>query len=201
MAQAVLQPALPLTHPVRIRADAGDGMRIPPDALVVLVGPSGCGKSTFARRWFGETEVVSSDECRRLVADDAGSQAASRAAFSVFYAILRGRLTLGRLAVADATSLTPWSRFKLRQIAGARGRPVVAIAFDAPLRLCLARQHLRERRVPPEVVESSFELFRQALPDLPHEGYTQLYVVEPAGEDRRQEDCPSPSGAATFGGP
>lgn len=178
MAQAVLRPALPLT-PVRIRADAGDEMEIPPDALVVLVGPSGCGKSTFARRWFGETEVVSSDECRRLVSDDAANQAVSREAFSVFYAILRARLTVGRVAVADATSLTPWSREKLRQIAGARGRPVVAVAFDAPLQLCLARQHQRERRVPPEVVESSYELFRQALLDLPREGYVRLYVVEP----------------------
>ena len=194
MAQAVLQPALPLTQPVRIRADAGDEMEIPPDALVVLVGPSGCGKTTFARRWFGETEVVSSDECRRLVSDDAGNQAVGRAAFSVFYAILRGRLTVGRLAVADATSLTPWSREKLRQIAGARGRPVVAVAFDAPLHLCLARQHLRERRVPPEVVESSFDLFRQALLDLPYEGYARLYVVESTPED--VEDLTEPGALA-----
>ena len=103
MAAAVLQPALPLT-PVRIRADEGDELEIPPDALVVLVGPSGCGKSTFARRWFRETEVVSSDECRRLVSDDAADQSVSREAFAVFYAILRGRLAAGRVAVADATS-------------------------------------------------------------------------------------------------
>ncbi|HEU0298437.1 MAG TPA: AAA family ATPase [Longimicrobium sp.] len=179
MAAEVLQPALPPTQPVRIRADRGDEMEIPPDALVVLVGPSGCGKSTFARRWFGETEVVSSDECRRLVSDNAASQAVSREAFAVFYAILRGRMSAGRVAVADATSLTPWSRQRLRQIAGARGRPVVAVAFDAPLSLCLARQHLRQRRVPPEVVEGSFGLFRQALQELPHEGYARLYVVEP----------------------
>jgi len=38
--------------------------------LVVLVGVSGSGKSTFARTHFKPTEVVSSDFCRGLVADD-----------------------------------------------------------------------------------------------------------------------------------
>ena len=154
-------------------------MDVPPGALVVLVGPSGCGKSTFARRWFGATEVVSSDECRRLVADDAASQDASRDAFAVFYALLRGRMNHGRTAVADATSLTPGSREKLRQIAVSRGRPVVAVAFDAPLELCLARQRTRERQVAQDVVERFFEQFQQALAELPREGYDRIYVVRP----------------------
>ena len=179
MAETVLQPARPVTPAVLIGEDEGERMEVPPGALVVLVGPSGCGKSTFARRWFRQTEVVSSDECRRLVADDPSDQDASRAAFAVFYALLRGRLGLGRLAVADATSLTPWSRQKLRQMAVARGRPVVAVAFDAPLELCLARQTHRERQVPADVVERAYELFRQALLDLPGEGYDRLYLVRP----------------------
>ena len=179
MAQAVLQPPRPLTPPVTIGEHQADAMEVPPGALVVLVGPSGCGKSTFARRRFKPTEIVSSDECRRLVADDPGSQEASRDAFAVFYALLRGRLNLGRLAVADATSLTPWSRQKLRQIALARGRPLVAVAFDVPLELCLARQHQRERQVPPDAVERAYSLFKQALLDLPHEGYDRIYLVRP----------------------
>jgi protein phosphatase len=179
MAQAVLQPPEPLTPVEVVGEDEGERMEIPPGALVVLVGPSGCGKSTFARRRFGDTEIVSSDECRRLVADDAGSQAASRDAFAVFYALLRGRMNQGRTAVADATSLTPWSRDKLRQIAVSRGRPVIAVAFDAPLELCLARQHHRDRQVPADVVERAHELFLQALHDLPREGYDRVYVVRP----------------------
>lgn len=179
MAEALLQPAHPLTAAESVGEDQGDLMQVPPGALVVLVGPSGCGKSTFARRWFGDAEVVSSDECRRLVADDAASQGASRDAFAVFYALLRGRMNQGRTAVADATSLTPWSRQKLRQIAVSRGRPVVAVAFDVPLELCLARQQHRERQVPADVVERAFEHFRQALLDLPREGYDRVYVVRP----------------------
>ena len=71
MAETLLQSPLPLTAAEPIGEREGDRMQIPPGALVVLVGTQGCGKSTFARRWFAETEIVSSDECRRLVADDA----------------------------------------------------------------------------------------------------------------------------------
>lgn len=155
------------------------GMQIAPDALVILVGPSGCGKSTFARARFAPSEIVSSDECRRMVADDETSQAASREAFAVFDAIVYGRLAHARRAVADATNLTPWSRARLAGMAREHGRPVVAIAFDAPLDMCIARQETRERRVAPDVIERHHALMRQALTELPGEGYVHLYIVRP----------------------
>jgi protein phosphatase len=150
---------------------------------VVLVGASGCGKSTFARAHFTETQIVSSDECRRRVSDDAADQGATREAFAVFYTLLRGRLTHGRLTVADATNLHPRSREKLRQAAASRRRPRVAIAFDVPLARCLERQGLRGRQVRAEVVERGWAEFQQALAELPHEGYLRVYVVRPAPAD------------------
>ena len=45
-------------------------MKIPELSLVVLMGPSGSGKSSFARKHFKPTEILSSDFCRGLVADD-----------------------------------------------------------------------------------------------------------------------------------
>ena len=50
---------------------------------MVLVGVSGSGKSTFAREHFGPYEVVSSDFCRGLVADDENDQSATEDAFEV----------------------------------------------------------------------------------------------------------------------
>lgn len=172
-------------HITELSAESGplavERMEIPPDALVVLVGASGCGKSTFARQHFTDTQVVSSDECRRLVSDDAGNQAATRAAFAVFYTLVRGRLSHGRLTVADATNLTPRSREKLRQAADSRRRPRIAIAVDVPLEVCLARQTTRARQVRREVVERGHAEFQQALRDLPHEGFAHVYVVRGGG--------------------
>ena len=45
-------------------------LAVPDLSLVVLVGASGSGKSTFARRHFRSTQVLSSDACRGMVADD-----------------------------------------------------------------------------------------------------------------------------------
>ena len=74
-------------------------------SLVVLVGASGSGKSTFARRHFKPTEILSSDFCRGLVADDENDQSASRDAFDVLHYIAGKRLAAGRRTVVDATSL------------------------------------------------------------------------------------------------
>lgn len=165
-------------------------MEIPPDALVVLVGAPGCGKSTFARERFTETQIVSSDECRRLVSDDAADQAATREAFAVFYTLLRGRLTHARLTVADATNLAPRSREKLRQAAHSRRRPRIAIAFDVPLDVCLARQAMRARQVRPDVVERHHAEFQQALRDLPHEGFARIYLVRPDADGAAPAEPP-----------
>ena len=51
---------------------------VPRMGLVLLVGVSGSGKSTFAARHFLPTQVLSSDSCRGLVADDENDQAATR---------------------------------------------------------------------------------------------------------------------------
>lgn len=160
--------------------EAGPGARllIPADALVVLVAPAGAGKSTFARRHFHDTEIVSSDRCRALVSDDEGDQRATGAAFEVFDAILRGRLALGRLSVADATNLEPVPRQRMRELARAHGRPVVALVLDVPRDLALARNRARARAVPEPVVELHFERFRRALDALPTEGYDALYRIE-----------------------
>ncbi|MET0398624.1 MAG: AAA family ATPase, partial [Longimicrobiaceae bacterium] len=157
-------------------------VEIPANALVVLVGPSGCGKSTFARRRFRDTEVVSSDGCRRLVADDEADQSATAQAFEVFHAIIRGRLSLGRLAVADATNLGPGARARLRGEAARRGAPAVALVLDVPLATCLAQNLERARRVPPEVIELHHAQLAAARDALPTEGFDAVHLVAPDTE-------------------
>lgn len=152
---------------------------IPARSLVILVGPSGCGKSTFAQQNFRASEVVSSDRCRWLVSDDEANQVASRAAFTVFHTIIRGRLSLGRVTVADATNLRPGARAELRVHAEESGAPVVALVFDVPVDLCLERNQARERRVGPEAIIRQFEQFERAKTLLPEEGYAAVHTVRP----------------------
>jgi predicted kinase len=164
-----------------------DAVTVPENALVILVGPSGCGKSTFARRSFRETEIVSSDACRRLVSDDEANQAATPQAFAVFHALIRGRLSLGRLTVADATNLIPHARAPLRAHAARFGAPTVVLVLDVPLEVCLEQARGRARHVRPEVILHHYEIFLAAKEALGTEGYDAVYVV---GSDARVEVGP-----------
>jgi protein phosphatase len=92
-------------------------LSIPDFSLVVLIGPSGSGKSTFARRCFRPTEVVSSDACRALVADDETDQAATPAAFEVLRLIAVKRLEARRLTVIDAINVRAEDRRRLVELA------------------------------------------------------------------------------------
>src|SRR5438874_12739904 len=92
-------------------------LAVPELCLVVLVGVTGSGKSTFARAHFKPTEILSSDFCRGLVADDENDQSASGDAFDVLHYIAAKRLTAGRLTVVDATNVSAENRKPLVTLA------------------------------------------------------------------------------------
>lgn len=121
-------------------------LRFPRFSLIVLIGPAGSGKSTFARRHFKLTEVVSSDSCRGLVADDATNQAATLAAFDVLRLIVCKRLAARRLTVVDATSVKSGDRKPLLELAREYHCPPVAVVFDLPADVCSARNDRRPDR-------------------------------------------------------
>src|SRR5688572_31007899 len=98
-------------------AEQKNSLTIPELSLVVLVGVTGSGKSTFARTHFKPTEVLSSDFCRGLVADDENDQGATNDAFEVLNFIAGKRLSAGRLTVVDATNVQPESRKALVTLA------------------------------------------------------------------------------------
>src|SRR2546421_12326007 len=108
---------------------------VPTDALVVLIGAAGSGKSTFAGRHFVSDCVVSSD---RLRAEMTGAPT-DAVVFVELHRRVQARLDGGRLAVVDATN-TDWMwRAQLVADARANGRPAMAIVFNLPADVCLAR--------------------------------------------------------------
>ncbi len=153
-------------------------LTIPELSLVVLVGASGSGKSTFARRHFKPTEVLSSDTCRGLVADNESDQAATKAAFEILHFIAAKRLAGGRLTVIDATNVQTEARKPLVALAREAHAIPVAIVFNLPERLCQERNRGRpDRNFGPHVVRQQAQSLRRSLRDLKYEGFRHIYVL------------------------
>ena len=153
-------------------------LRIPELSLVLLIGPSGSGKSTFARAHFKPTEVVSSDACRAMVADDENDQSATADAFDVVHLIASRRLARSRLTVIDATNVRRDARRPLIELARERYAQVVAIVFDLPEEILEERNRRRtDRRLPDHVLPQQRWQLLQSLPGLEREGFRDVHVL------------------------
>jgi protein phosphatase len=153
-------------------------LALPELSLVCLVGVSGSGKSTFARQHFGPYEVISSDQCRGLVADDENDQSATDAAFEVLHFIAGKRLDAGRLTVVDATNVQPASRRQLVALARAHDVLPVAIVLDLSERVCIDRNAGRpDRNFGDAVVRRQHDQLRRSLKHLGKEGFRKVHVL------------------------
>ncbi len=154
-------------------------LEIPELCLVALIGPSGSGKSTFAARHFKPTEVVSSDACRAMVADDPNDQAATPDAFALLNFIASTRLRAGRLTVIDATSVQPQARKSLVELAREHDCLPVAIVLNMPESVCLARNRGRDdRNLGDHVVRRQAQQLRRSMRGLRREGFRYIYVLD-----------------------
>ncbi|MFE5025000.1 polynucleotide kinase-phosphatase [Streptomyces sp. NPDC056656] len=153
-------------------------------SLVVLVGASGSGKSTFARRHFKPTEIISSDFCRGLVADDENDQSASRDAFDVLHYIAGKRLAAGRLTVVDATNVQQESRKQLVDLARQYDVLPIAIVLDIPEEVCAARNAERADRagMHRRVISRHTRELRRSLRHLEREGFRKVHILRGAEE-------------------
>jgi len=154
-------------------------IKVPKLSLVVLIGPSGSGKSTFAKKHFLPTEVLSSDFCRGLVADDENDQKATNPAFDVLHFIARKRLAAGKLTVVDATNVQREARKPLVQLAREFHAIPSAIVFDLPEKVCQARNVDRpDRNFGRRVIAQHRQQMRRSLRGLKKEGFRHIYVLK-----------------------
>jgi protein phosphatase len=161
-----------------MNAAATRELGIPELSLVVLIGASGSGKSTFARAHFRPTEVISSDFCRGLVADDENDQSATKDAFDVLRYIAGKRLAAGRLTVVDATSVQPEDRRPLVALAREYDVLPVAVVLNLPERVCLERNTGRpDRDFGAHVVRRQRDQLRRSLRGLQREGFRTVHVL------------------------
>ncbi|HUD39696.1 MAG TPA: polynucleotide kinase-phosphatase [Streptosporangiaceae bacterium] len=151
---------------------------IPELSLVVLIGVSGSGKSTFARRHFKPTEVISSDFCRGLVADDENDQSATKDAFDLLHYIAGKRLGAARLTVIDATNVQPQARKHFVDLAREHDVLPVAIVLDLPERVCAARNESRpDRQFGAQVIRRQHDQLRRGVRGLEKEGFRRVHVL------------------------
>ncbi|MFE7585754.1 polynucleotide kinase-phosphatase [Streptomyces gardneri] len=158
-------------------------------SLVVLVGATGSGKSTFARRHFKPTEIVSSDFCRGLVADDENDQSASKDAFDVLHYIAGKRLAAGRLTVVDATNVQQEARRQLVRLAREHDVLPIAIVLDLPEEVCRTRNAGRPDRadMPAHVIQRHRRELRRSLRGLEREGFRKVHVLRSVEEVEEAE--------------
>ena len=151
---------------------------VPAMGLVVLVGISGSGKSTFARSRFKPTEVVSSDFCRGLVADDENDQSATPDAFDVLHYIVGTRLRRGLLTVVDATNVQQQARASLVKLAKSHDVLVDAIVIDVPESVAIERNKERpDREFGSHVVSRQHRDLERSLRRLGKEGFRRVHVL------------------------
>lgn len=158
-------------------------LRIPSMGLVVLVGISGSGKSVFARTHFKPTEVVSSDFCRGLVADDENDQSATADAFDVLHYIAGTRLRRGLLTVVDATNVQQAARASLIKLAKSHDVLVDAIVLDVPEALAIERNKRRPGRdFGSHVISRQYRDLKRSLGRLNKEGFRRVHVLRGTDE-------------------
>jgi predicted kinase len=145
--------------------------------LVITVGLPGSGKSSYLARL--GANPISSDEIRRLITDNPHDQAMNARIFAVLRYLVRQRLRAGRpVTYVDATHLTPWERQPYVGIAKLFQCELEAIFFDVPLEVCMVRNLLRERIVPPDAIR---EMAQKLIPPSLEEGFTRVTTISDPG--------------------
>lgn len=143
--------------------------------LVITVGLPGSGKSTYLARL--GVNAISSDQIRRLIADDPRDQTMNARIFATVRYLVRQRIAAGRpVTYVDATHLTPWERKPYVQLARQYKCELEALFFDVPIETCIARNQDRDRVVPEEAMR---KMALALVPPSKEEGFTRIRGIKP----------------------
>ncbi|MEW1761540.1 ATP-binding protein [Streptomyces cyaneofuscatus] len=148
---------------------------MPEHSLVVLIGPSGAGKSTIAATW-PASQVLSLDELREVVCDDAGDQGATGDAVAALGLLLEARMRRRLFTVIDATNVTAATRGPLVAAAKRHDMLPIAVVVATPGSVCIDRQGPRpaNRTVSEDVVAHQHRAMVASHRTLKAEGFPEI---------------------------
>jgi F420-dependent oxidoreductase-like protein len=157
----------------------GDALNLPSPCVVVLVGPGASGKSTWADAHFPAECIVSSDRLRALIGTGEDDVAASADAFALLEEVVRRRLARRLTTVIDTLGLDAERRTAWLALAKVHDLPCVAVAFDTPPGECRARNRLRTKRIPANVLTAQLRTWARTRDALAAEGYDAVLAPQP----------------------
>ena len=144
----------------------------------LLVGIPGSGKTTYARRYLAQALRLSFDDLRLMLTGVPFHPDYEAMVISVGHAALGSLLARargwGRDVLLDATNTTRGRRRFYLGLAARHALPAVAVYFDCPLEVALARDAARERRVGEAVVR---RFHAQSQPPTVAEGFAEVVTI------------------------
>ena len=122
--------------------------------------------------------AISSDEIRRLIADDPRDQSMHSRIFATIRYLVRQRIAAGRPETyVDATHLARWERLPYIRLAQRQGCEIEALFFDVPVEVCIQRNRGRDRIVPDQAI---LDMARNLQPPTEAEGFSRVRRISNA---------------------
>ena len=148
--------------------------------LYILAGVPGCGKSTWARNFFKDYQIVSTDLIREEKWSGEPYDAAhNQEVFDEFHKRLGEMLYKGMDAVADATSLSAFARTELRAVAEKELAETHLVFFQNPEQAVGRNARRRGNAVVPhDAMAWMLEKYDATVSAIVDEKYTSTTIIE-----------------------
>ena len=124
----------------------------------MTIGLPGSGKSTYVER-MNDVIIHSSDNIRQELFGDINDQTHNEEVFRILHKRIIEDLSNGKNVVYDATNINYKRRMEFLKSLNRFHCEKIALLFMTPIHVCIARNMMRERKVPENVIMKMYHCF------------------------------------------